>query len=218
MEDNDKIMEMKEVIRKIKKMRKREAKRTAKYCIRKLFKNKLGLEVNKISIDNGKHKYLNKKTGFTEEIYYEFITITFNNSYHKLVYLYSGITDSYIITINNCVSAQFFDFDPDDYEYICDMKHIKDDNYIIKSDAGNKYKITYLDEVEIDCYEKIVDCFENETLCCIELIKLFKEYPILEYRRLAILILLSQRHNGDFKKLPRDIAVLIAKKVYSFRY
>ena len=216
--DNDKIKEMKEVIREIKEMRKREAKQTAKYCIKKLFKNKLGLEVNKISIDNGKHKYLNKKNGFTEEIYYEFITITFNNSYHKLVYLYSGITDSYIITLNNCVSAQFFDFDPDDYEYICSIKHIKDDNYIIKSDAGNIYKITYLDEVEIDCYEKIVDCFENETLCCIELIKLFKEYPILEYRRLSILILLSQRHNGDFKKLPKDIAILIAKKVYNFRY
>lgn len=216
--DNDKIMEMKEVIRKIKKTRKREAKRTAKYCIRKLFKNKLGLKVNKIKIDNGKHKYLTGEGEFTEEIYYEFITITFNNSYHKLLYLYSGITDSYIITLNNCVSAQIFDFDPDDYKYICSIKHIKDDNYIIKSDAGNKYKITYLDEVKIDCYEKIVDCFENETLCCIELIKLFKEYPILEYRRLSILILLSQRHNGDFKKLPKDIAIIIAKKVYSFRY
>lgn len=47
----------------------------------------------------------------------------------------------------------------------------------------------------------------------------YTNYPIYEYRCRALLILLSQRHkNGTFSILPKDIAVLIAKKVYDFKY
>ncbi len=209
------IREYKNKIREIKKMRNREAKRTAKYEIKKLFAS-LGLDVNKISIDNGKHKYLTGEGEFIKKYYYEFITIRLNNK-DKLVYLFSDYEGAFIITVNNCISDENHIL-PENYNYVSYNVCTNSDGFIFESDAGKLYKVGFVNNIDKDYYSTIVDYFANETLCCIELIKLFKEYPILEYRRLSILILLSQRHNGDFKKLPRDIAVLIAKKVYSFRY
>ncbi len=47
----------------------------------------------------------------------------------------------------------------------------------------------------------------------------YTNYPIYEYRCRALLILLSQRYkSGTFSILPKDIAILIAKKIYDFKY
>ena len=47
----------------------------------------------------------------------------------------------------------------------------------------------------------------------------YTNYPIYEYRCRALLVLLSQRYkSGTFSILPKDIAILIAKKIYDFKY
>lgn len=210
--DNDKIREYKNKIRKIKKTRKREAKRMTKYCIRKMFAD-LGLVVDKIRIDNGNHRYDD------DVYYYEFVTVRFNGKKDKINYFYSESDDNFIISLNNCIGKDVHNFIPTEYRYVSNDVQYYDNCCTFESDAGNLYKIKLVDTIDNEYYTKIYDTFTIESVCCFEILELIEEHPILEYRRLALLLLLSHRHkSGDFSILPKDIAVIIAKKVYAFRY
>lgn len=104
------------------------------------------------------------------------------------------------------------------YNTICNICR---DLYTYSHNHSNcKYKITL---AEVESREE----YQNEMQSVAEKIHDlyyftkydYKNYPIYEYRCRALIVLLSQRYkSGTFSNVPKDIAILIAKKVYDFRW
>jgi hypothetical protein len=234
--DEDKIREYKSRIKEIKSSRKKEVKRTVKYEIRKLFMKDLNIKVKKIIIDKGVHTYENdpsenreaKPSELISKNYYEIITITFGKD-EKIVFLYIESFDTVAMSLNNYIDTQICDVEINTWE----LDHIssnvsyfdKKETYMFETNNHNDYIFKcidtsiYAEDEWKTRYIAIRNCMKENFWPYCRTTEYFKTNPVYEYRRIVLLILLAQKYdqNSILKKLPKDIAILIAKKVYSFR-
>jgi len=99
---------------------------------------------------------------------------------------------------------------------------IKFDNYVSggRMKVGKEFPLPRKDISKKDIIEKYDNILHNSKQIKNIISSTYDDYDqmaIYRYRQIALLILLSHRHkSGIFSTLPKDIAILIAKKVFFF--
>jgi hypothetical protein len=101
---------------------------------------------------------------------------------------------------------------------------IKFDNYVSggRMKVGKEFPLPRKDIGKKDIIEKYDNILHNSKQIKNIISNTYDDYDqmaIYRYRQIALLILLSHRHkSGIFSTLPKDIAILIAKKVFFFLF
>jgi len=99
---------------------------------------------------------------------------------------------------------------------------IKFDNYVSggRMKVGKEFPLPRKDISKKDIIEKYDNILHNSKQIKNIISSTYDDYDqmaIYRYRQIALLILLSHRHkSGIFSTLPKDIAILIAKKIFFF--
>jgi hypothetical protein len=207
-----KINKLKKQIKKIKKERKNIVLNSVRNEIINMFKNAqliiLGIEMN-----IGKYQYK-----------YEIYTIRFRSepsNMNKLIVICIHDIEPLIILNGHAEHVEEWD---DELTYHLDnisdyVRQTTDGTYYF--DANNiRYSFKYNNNNNnTETLAILKPILDKIYLLYYETYKDYIKYPIHEYRCKVLLILMAQKYarKSMFKKLPKDVVILIAKKVWNDR-
>ena len=216
--EKKKIKKLKKKIKRIKEERKRVIINSVRHEI-----GKIQLVTNIIDIVVGKHKYKSYddyNNELEELCLYEIYDIKLLDAKLTVICIDELdpliIIDGYIIypylsmpmrDLLFRISDDIFQINSYTYEFSVKGKTYK---FILVNTDVTKYTREFINQLN-SVAEQISYLYNNTKYE-------YKNYPIYEYRCRALIVLLSQRYkSGTFSNVPKDIAIIIAKKVYAFR-
>jgi len=132
----------------------------------------------------------------------------------QLIYVLSDVTTE---SVNSIIIINYHVFDDNDFQ--TEIFTESGPNWFETDVKFYEYKINKNPNAQIQQLYNMFGKLQGFDTLYNHILASYRSRPIYEYRRIVLLLLLAQKYdqNSILKKLPKDIAILIAKKVYSFR-